>query len=306
MSACLSCLREVSSGASYHRECLTELFGKPAVPQLEVQMATLHSVGLEIAGKVALSGVQRKLAMRLSDDGTRLVPAPERSRYILKPPPQTFPSVPENEHVTMRLAKLCGIAVPPCALIRLADGALAFMSRRFDRTQDGRKLRMEDFCQLSETPSKDRYTGSAELCARVLRRYASEPIIEAVKLFRLFAFAWWVGNGDLHLKNLSLLTGEDGLHRLSPAYDLLNTQLVLGEDELALAVGGKKRNLTRRLWLDFGTYCGIPPKVVTRELQLLAEKVDPARELLAASALPEQLRELYAQGLVARADVLGR
>lgn len=152
----------------------------------------------------------------------------------------------------MRLAGECGIPIPPCALIQLADGAMAFISRSFDRT-DTRKLPMEDFCQLAEKPTKDRYTG---------------------------------------------------LHRLSPAYDLLNTQLVLRGDDLALAVGGKKRNLTRRIWLDFGAYCGLPPKVVVSELESLAGKLDAARELIAASRLPEGLRDRYVLGLVERTRVL--
>ena len=45
--------------------------------------------------------------------------------------------------------------------------------------------------------------------------------VELLKLYRLLLFDWWSGNGDMHLKNFSLLTGKDGRHRLSPAYDLV-------------------------------------------------------------------------------------
>ncbi len=303
MNVCLACLQPSPDG-SYHRACLKAVFGYPALPRLEIDMKSLHSVGLELAGKVALSGVQRKLALRLSDDHSALVVAPRDSRFILKPPPQTFPSVPENEHTTMRLAKLCGIEIPPCALMRMADGTLAFLTRRFDRTEEGRKLRMEDFCQLAEKPSKDRYTGSAELCARLVAKYASEPIIESLKLFRVVLFSWWTANGDLHLKNLSLLTGEDGRHRLSPAYDLLNTELVLSDEELALSVGAKKRNLTLRIWREFGAYCRLPPRVIEREVAALASHLEAAIALLGRSALPQELREQFAAGLAQRTRLL--
>jgi serine/threonine-protein kinase HipA len=304
VSACLACLRPAPDTGAYHRRCLQTLFGRPALPRLEVDMQHLHTVGLELAGRVAISGVQRKLALRLSEDRTSLEVAPTGSRFILKPPPQTFPAVPENELVTMRLAELAGIEIPPCALVPLADGALAFLVRRFDRSDAGRKFRMEDFCQLSEKPSKDRYAGSAEQCARVVARFASEPLIEQVQLFRRFLFSWWVANGDLHLKNLSLLTGEDGRHRLSPAYDLLNTEVILGDDTLALTLGAKRRNLTPRVWREFGAYCRLPEKVVRRELAGIAKWLPDALELLQRAPLEAELRARYAQGLTERAGLL--
>lgn len=308
MSACRACLEPVLPSKSidgFHRGCLVALFGVARVPRVDFELRTLHTVGLEIAGKVALSGVQRKVAVRLDDENAALIPAPRGSRFILKPQAQAFPHVPENEHLTMRLAEKCGVAIPPCALLPLADGSTAYVVRRFDRMEEGRKVRVEDFCQLAEQPSKDRYEGSAELCARLVRRYASEPLIEALKLFRQTVFSWWAGNGDMHLKNLSLLATSDGLWQLSPAYDLLNSEIILGQDDLSLSVGGKKRNLTARIWREYGAYLGLPEKLVRKELTRLASLLEPSLEVVARSALPENLRRAYAEGLTARAKVLG-
>lgn len=49
---------------------------------------------------------------------------------------------------------------------------------------------------------------------------------------------------------------RDGVVSLSPAYDLLNTTLVLenAKEESALPLNDKKKNLTRKLWLDY--FCG--------------------------------------------------
>ena len=69
---------------------------------------------------------------------------------------------------------------------------------------------MEDFCQLAELPPGAKYDASAEQCGRLVKRYASEPLVELLRLYRQLLFAWWVGNGDLHLKNLALLHGDDG------------------------------------------------------------------------------------------------
>jgi serine/threonine-protein kinase HipA len=292
MTTCLACLEELERDADYHPRCARELFGSRRIPSLDVDLGRLHTLALAMVGKTSLSGVQRKISLRLSSDRSTLQVASENGRFLLKPDAQTFPHLPANEHVTMLLAKQAGIEVPPLGLVRLADGTLAYLIVRFDRRGE-RKLRQEDFCQLAEQSPKERYEGSAELCARLVKQYASEPGIEAVKLFRQIVVAWWTGNGDMHLKNLSLLAGDDGLHRLSPAYDLLCTRLVIRHDQLSLSVGGKRDNLTRRMLLDYATYCGIPERPAQQVLQQIAETCDGARSLIDHSLLPDKMKETY-------------
>jgi serine/threonine-protein kinase HipA len=216
-----------------------------------------------------------------------------RGRYILKPQSRAFPALPENEHVTMRIASLAGIDVPPCGLFRLPDGTWAYIVVRFDRPAEGGKLRQEDFCQLAEKSPKDKYEGSAELCARLVRRYATEPLIELVKLFRLQLFSWWTGNGDMHLKNFSIIAGPDGVHRLSPAYDQVCTRLVIPDDDLALPIGDKKKGITRRTWLEFAGYCGIPEPVAERVLRGIADATGGALALVSRSFLGEEMKRAY-------------
>ncbi len=59
--------------------------------------------------------------------------------------------------------------------------------------------------------------------------------------YRLFVFIWWSGNGDLHLKNFRLLTGDDGITRLTPACDVLCTELVLPDNGLAFPLHRKTK-----------------------------------------------------------------
>ena len=175
VSVCLACLRPSPDAVDYHRRCLQRLFGRPVLPRLEIDMQHLHTVGLELAGRVAISGVQRKLALRLSAGSHDARGRPHRrAASSSSPRRRPFPPFQRTSTSPMRLAELAGIPVPPCALVALADGALAFLVLRFDRSETGRKYRMEDFCQLSEKPSKDRYVGSAEQCAR-RRRPLSPP-----------------------------------------------------------------------------------------------------------------------------------
>lgn len=294
---CRICLKPVRDHV-YHAACLRGLFGSAKVPQLDISLAKLHTAGLAMVGRSSLSGVQKKISVTLTTDRETLQVAADGGRYILKPQTETFPALPENEHVTTCLAKLVEIEVPPSGLVALSDGSLAFISKRFDRLPDGRKLRQEDFCQLAEQSPKDKYEGSAELCVRLLRKYASEPLIEILKLYRLLLFAWWTGNGDMHLKNLSLFTETQGIMRLTPAYDLVSTRLVIPDDPLALPVLGKKSKLTRKAWIEFAEYCAIPIKTAQRVMEKQASAEADANEAIDACFLPaEQKVEL--RGLLA-------
>ncbi len=305
MTACRICLDDVGGDDTYHPRCARSLFGAPHAPRIEIELAKLHTAGLAMVGHTSISGIQRKISVGLSTDRATLQVATEGGRYILKPAGETFPHLPENEHATMRLAALAGIEIPPCGLVSLADGSLAFLTRRFDRLDSGRKVRQEDFCQLVEKSPKEKYQGSAELCVRLLRRYASEPLIEILKLYRLLVFAWWTGNGDLHLKNLSIVSGEDGRHRLSPAYDLLCTRLVIPDDPLALPVGGKRDRLDRSTWLELADYAGLRRPAAERVLDTLASRLEPALGAVGRSLLPADMREAYARLLEARTALLG-
>lgn len=302
--SCLACLLPIPEGTDYHPRCLTKLFGVSKVPEIPIELAKLHTLALAMVGHTALSGIQRKVSLGLTGKSSTLQVAVEGARYILKPQSQAYPFLPENEHLTMRLAELVGIDVPPCALVTLQDGSRAYIVKRFDRSQQGTKRHQEDFCQLSQRSPKDKYAGSAEQCAKLVLRYASEPLVESARLFRLLVFTWWTGNGDMHLKNFSLLRGEDGRYRLSPAYDLLCTRLVIPDDTLALSVSGNKKNITARQWMTLASVCELPERAARRVFQELAEAPDDAQKLVQASPLPDDMKSEYVKLLFQRARTM--
>jgi serine/threonine-protein kinase HipA len=304
MSACRVCLKAITDGTTYHKACLKRLFDTGKLPSLDLDTSKLHTAALAMVGHTSLSGIQKKISVGLTADKAALTVVAEGGHYILKPQTGTFPSIPENEHVTTRIAALVGIETAESGLVELADGALAFIVRRFDRLPGGKKLHQEDFCQLAELPAKEKYSGSAELCVKIVRRYASEPLIELLKLYRLLLFTWWNGNGDMHLKNLSLLTGEDGIVRLTPAYDLVSTRLVIEGDRLALTIGGKDQNLRPGDWLRLADYCGLPRKVAQRVINEQISATDEARSLIKRSYLPADQQAGYAELLGERSQRL--
>jgi serine/threonine-protein kinase HipA len=301
---CRVCLQDTDHESGYHPRCLKRLFGSARLPVIDVELAKLHTAGLAMVGHTSLSGIQKKISLHFTADRATLQVAVEGGRYILKPQTNTYPALPENEHVTTRLAELVGIDTAPNGLVPLKDGSPAYIVARFDRTSDGHKLRLEDFCQLAELSPKEKYQGSAELCVRLLRKYASEPVVELLKLYRLLVFGWWTGNGDLHLKNLSLLAGLDGLHRLSPAYDLVCTRLVIPDDPLALPVAGKKDRLSRETWLSLAEYSALPRRAAERVLADHVNAAGTALDLVARSYLPQDMKDAFRALLEARTSAL--
>jgi serine/threonine-protein kinase HipA len=286
-------LGEIEGDDDYHPRCLRGLFGTTKVPTLDLETSKLHTAALAMVGRTSLSGIQKKLSVNLSADRATLQVAAVGGRYVLKPQTGTYPALPENEHVTTQMATLVDIEVAPNGLVSLKDGAFAYIVRRFDRLPDGHKLRQEDFCQLAELPPKDKYEGSAELCVKLIRKYANESPVEMLKLYRLLVFTWWTGNGDMHLKNFSLLTGDDGITRLTPAYDLVSTRLVIEDDQLAIPVHGKRDNLRRGVWRRFAAYCKLPEKAVLRILNKQVSVLDEAIRLIDRSFLPDDQKEHY-------------
>jgi serine/threonine-protein kinase HipA len=298
---CQCCLRPAPK--RYHPACLRQLFGTPGLPRVDVDIARLHTAGLAMVGRTTLSGVQPKISLGLSADRQTLRVEVGGLQYILKPPSERFPALPENERLSLRILEAVGVAIPPLGLVPLSDGTPGYLVRRFDR-RDGIKVRQEDFCQLAVKPPKDKYTGSAELCAQLVQRYAAEPTIELRHLFRRLVAGWLIGDGDLHLKNLSVLADPDGRYRLSPAYDAVCTRIYISDDRLALPVRGRDDQLQRIHWLGFAEDSGLPRRAAARVLDQVMAARDTAQSLVAVAGLPNWAAESYRQLLDRRFDLL--
>ena len=78
------------------------------------------------AGKMSIQGVQPKLSVRLDAKAGVFVIVDQGGRFVLKPQHATYPNLPENEGLTMHLAKLCGIEAPVSGIVRSADGTWSY------------------------------------------------------------------------------------------------------------------------------------------------------------------------------------
>lgn len=249
MAKCLCCYQELEAGmADYHPECAKRFFGTTTVPGFPYRHTDIKELAKEVVrSQTAVTGVQAKLSMdieRLQHE-FRFTIVGLWGRFILKPQTELFPSLPELEDLTMHLAEVTKIQVVPHTLVRFADGQLCYLTRRVDRTSKGAKLPMEDMCQLSEKLTENKYRGSYEQIAKLILHYSSAPKLDLARFWEIVLFSWITGNSDMHLKNFSLYSPVPNNYQLSPAYDLLNTLIVLPSDkeELALTLNARKKKI---------------------------------------------------------------
>lgn len=226
-------------------------------------------IAAEMAEKVSIQGVQPKFSAVLSPSTGEFQLVERGGRYILKPPHRDFPQVPENEAMTMDLARRAGVETPPFGLVRNIDGTYTYFIQRFDRRGKKKKIATEDFAQLSQESRQTKYRSSLEKVAGVVDEYCTFPLPEKLKLWRRVLVAYLTGNEDMHLKNYSLIS-ENGKTTLSPAYDLLNTTIILErpKEETALPLNGKKAKLNRADFVDYYARqrLGLNPTVTVRIL----------------------------------------
>ncbi|MEI8092993.1 MAG: HipA domain-containing protein [Spirochaetales bacterium] len=308
MSKCLVCFGDLRSG-DYHPSCALRLFDTRVPLEVDLNLEDLPSEGLRLLeAKGGIAGVQKKLSLgRSTGQPGRLTVVGFQGRFILKPPSPEFEALPENEALCMELGNQLGLGVAGHGLVRLKDGTLAYLSRRFDRPDDQTKWHQEDFCQLAERPVADKYKGSLEAAGNLLR-YSRQPGLDAVRFLELGLFCWLTGNADMHLKNFSLLLDPTNGWILSPAYDLVSTRLVLPEDneETALPINGKKSHVHWRDWEALAANLGVEGKVAFKLAARLASKVALVEDLARRSMLPTSQQEVFVAIYRERAARLAR
>lgn len=202
--------------------------------------------------RMSIQGVQPKLSAVLDTRNSTFKIVEEKGKYIIKPQSDVFEQLPENEDVTMRMAKMVGIEVPFHGMVYSKDGSLSYFIKRFDRIGRNRKLPVEDFAQLSGNNRDTKYDFSIEKMIGLIDKFCTFPILEKRKFFRRLLFSFLVGNEDMHIKNFSLITRNNKVE-FSPAYDLLNSTLAMNGavEELALPLAGKRNNIKRKDLIDY-------------------------------------------------------
>ena len=299
-----SCLRNLFNGKKVNHVLLYE------PPQQSEEVAEQF---MENRKRISISGVQEKLSFLLENNQLRLTKEGEQGTYILKPIPRDLKKVdevPANEHLTMQIARqVYGINTAKNAMIFFKNGSPAYITKRFDVKEDGRKWGTEDFASLAGKTKDNagdnfKYEYSYEEVGMLIQKFVPAWRVEIERYFSLVVFNFLFSNGDAHLKNFSLRESSKGDYFLSPAYDLVNTRLHVDDTDFALNKGlfddefksseyKKSGHPSKSDFIEFAKRIGVTESRVKKLLNPFLEKQNPVETLISRSFLIDASKRGY-------------
>ena len=308
MNKCLYCYQVLhNADEDYHEACSKKFFGFYPPPLLPYTEDSIAKLALQLVKThTTITGVQEKLSLHISqsegkNEIKKFTIVGLWGGYILKPPTKLYAQLPEVEDLTMHLAAAAKIKVVPHSLIRLQSGNLAYITKRIDRSKKA-KLHMEDMCQLTERLTEDKYRGSCEQIGKAIVKFSANPGLDLVNYCEQLLFCFLTGNADMHLKNFSLIQSAKNEMTLSPAYDLVNTSLILPTDieEVALTLNAKKAKIKKKDFDVAFTTMGLDEK----QNENIFKKMENVKQkwftLIGDSFLSEQMKVGYKNIVVER------
>lgn len=300
---CLYCygLLEQTNTSDFHERCSLHFFGTGTPPLFNYSLSEMTQLAQNVVERsIAVPGVQPKLSLTIvkeavgnSPGGRLTVVGALGGNYIFKPPFSKYREMPQNEHVTMRIAEEAyGIRTVPSSLFRLQSGELAYITKRIDRTNDGSKIHMLDMFQILE--AFDKYKGSMERVGKAIGTYSNRPLLDKTYYFEVAVFSYLTGNNDMHLKNFSMINSKENWI-LSPAYDLLNVAIVnpADDEELALTLEGKKKKLKLEQFIHLAEGLGLNPKQIKNVFDRFIKNKQVAINWIDQSFLSDEYKIAY-------------
>jgi serine/threonine-protein kinase HipA len=275
MKVCYCCHKKINGDVNYHPSCLRKLFGVPWVPEIQISSGDFPLEVRKKAGKMSISGVQMKASIKLDKTEKILSIVDEGGTHILKPEPQEYQELPQNENLCMNIAELSCIETPPHGLFPMSDGKLCYVTRRFDRIPGGGKLHVEDMAQILGLSPDSKYDSSLEKVGKAIVKDTTNKYLDVLDYFERILLCFLLGNGDMHLKNWSLLMSADNRTRIAPCYDLICSELYIpGDDESALTIRGKRSNLKREDFEYLAEYLSLDKKSASNSFKKFHENQD--------------------------------
>jgi serine/threonine-protein kinase HipA len=258
--------------------------------------------------KFSLAGVQMKFSMKEKDGRYNLSKGNVLGDWIIKTPSTKHKLLALNEYTAMSLAGLVGVDIPEIKLveldkldnlpqINLPDEKQAFAIKRFDR-EDDQRIHMEDFAQILVKYPHEKYTSANyENIGKVIYDFSGDGLADAQQFARRLLVNILLANGDAHLKNWSFLYPDKVTPRLSPAYDIVTTNVYIeNETQYTLNLSKTKEwyTVTMAHFQTWADKSGIPWRAIKPHLD---DTLSTARELWpeALKALP--MEDAHKDGL---------
>jgi serine/threonine-protein kinase HipA len=272
--------------------------------QNEEQHEDGHGHGGQEPLRFSLAGVQLKFSAVMEASGGLTIPVDGMGgSWIVKLPSAIYRALPENEFAMLELARRVGISVPDNKLVDIPSikglpeqahtvEGKALAVKRFDRIPNGAPVHMEDFAQVfGRYPNhKYKFHSYANIAAVLWAESGEESTYEFV---RRLVFSALIGNGDMHLKNWSLLYPDRRKPVLSPGYDFVATLPYIPNDTLGLSFGDSRSlsEITPDQMRRFADTARIPASPLWQIAVETAERTTAAwKTLEQADMLPKDLR----------------
>ena len=271
------------------------------------------SVQLVTKAHLSLAGASGKVGLYYDDDNmTWYLPmgnAP--STHIVKQSHVRLDSIVANEQLSLMTAGALGIIVPESNIINTGNAGedeVLFATKRYDRNISSDhagyigelkvpvRLHQEDFAQALGIASINKYEAddSHHMPAifDIVRKNSANPVEDQMRLWDIIVYDYLIGNTDNHIKNLSLVYGENLRSiRLAPAYDIISTAIYESSTrEMAFRIGGELNldNVTRDSFKLAARECGLGEKIAMSRLDKMAAGFE--------KALDESARKLDEDG----------
>ncbi len=161
------------------------------------------------------------------------------------------------EFAYYKLAKEAGIEISESTLHE-ENGRFHFLTKRFDRTDNGEKIHMQTLSALAGIDYKIQKASNYETLFRVMKRLQL-TYKQYEQQYRRMLFNVVARNHDDHVKNFSFLMNNDGKWQISPAYDICFSYSPGGTwtNVHQSSINGKYDNFTKDDLLDFAKKFGI-------------------------------------------------
>jgi serine/threonine-protein kinase HipA len=182
---------------------------------------------------MSISGYQPKLSLRIVNNQFKVVEI--FGTYILKPSPEEYPQLAENEHAIMSIMRNLNFEVPSFGLVPFQEdpdsGKVehAFIIKRYDRNEEEQsKVHQE---QLDGAMGISEKYGKVNNIQTVSYETVCQFLIESIdtslpfkrELFKRIMYAYLLGNNDLHLRNFGIIMPSEEKNEIAPIYDFVST-----------------------------------------------------------------------------------
>ncbi len=161
------------------------------------------------------------------------------------------------EFAYYKLAKEAGIEMSE-SILHEENSRFHFLTKRFDRTDNGEKIHMQTFGSLVGIDYKIPRASTYEALFKTMK-ILQLPYNQFEQQYRRMLFNVIARNHDDHVKNFSFLMTQDGRWKISPAYDICFSYSPGGNwtSVHQSSINGKYDNFTKDDLLAFAKTFGI-------------------------------------------------